>query len=152
MTDAKRDGPFVFRVNPIDGETPPELSTGHPEDDQLLRQIAARVQLEQPRDFIHYVYVPDESSAQMVARILLRVSYQDVGFEVEIYAPDAAGQPCCVVAERPSTILTADLVRDTRELFELVTSQVPGAEYDGWEASMDEDEYIEAIPDPDRPQ
>ena len=142
----------LFLLAPLEGLAPPELSTGDPEDDQLLRQIAARAPLDQPRSWIHYIYAQDEPSAQIVARLLLRVAYQDAGFDVEIYAPDEADEPYCVVAEREGTVLTADLVRHTRELFKLVTSQVPGTEYDGWEVSMDTDEILEAIPDPDAPR
>jgi hypothetical protein len=39
----------VFFPNPIGGPVPPELATGDPEDDQLLRQIAARASLDRPR-------------------------------------------------------------------------------------------------------
>ena len=152
MSSSQHDEPDFFLLTPIGGTTPQELSTGHPEDDQLLRQIAARVPLEQPRNWIHYIYVPDEPSAQMVARLLLRVAYQDVGFEVEIYAPDAAGEPYCVIAERQGTILNADLVRQARKLFAVITSHVSGADYDGWEVSMGTDEVLEAIPDSDIPR
>ena len=91
MASAASDGAYLFRPNPIDGETPAELSTGNPDDDQLLRQISARVRLDQPRDWKHYLSVPDEPSAQMVAGLLLRLAYDGVGFEVEIYAPDEQG-------------------------------------------------------------
>lgn len=144
MADAGSDGAYLFRPNPIDGETPAELSTGDPEDDQLLRQIAARVSLDQPRGWKHYLYVPDEPSAQMVAGILIRIAYEGVGFEVEIYPPDEECESYCVTAAREDTILTAELVRQSRELFEMITSHVPGAEYDGWEVAIDTDDYLEA--------
>jgi hypothetical protein len=40
-------------------------------------------------------------------------------------------------------ILSPDLVRASREMFEQVTSLMPGAEYDGWEVAISEDEYLE---------
>jgi len=144
VADAESDGAYLFRPNLIEGEPPAELSTGNPEDDQLLRQIAARVPLDQPRDWKHYLYVPDEPSAQMVAGLLLRMSHKGVGFEVEIYAPDEQGESYCVTAERKNTILTAELVRSSRGLFETITSHVTGAEYDGWEVAIDADDYLEA--------
>jgi Regulator of ribonuclease activity B len=144
VADAEIDGAYLLRLNPIDGETPSELSTGDPEDDHLLRQIAARVPLDQPRGWKHYLYVPDEPSAQMVAGILLRIAHEGVGFEVEIYAPDKEGEAYCVTAEREGTVLTAELVRQSRELFEMITSHVTGAEYDGWEVAIDTDDYFEA--------
>jgi hypothetical protein len=152
VPSADSDEPYLFLLTPLGGTTPPELSTGDPEDDQLLRQIAARVPLDQPRTWIHYVYAPDEPSAQLVARLLLRLAFQGVSFNVEIYAPDEAGEPYCVIAERDGTVLTADLVRQTRELFELLTSHVPGTDYDGWEVSMDTDEILDAIPDSATPE
>lgn len=148
MADAEPEDPEVFWLDPLDGPTPPELATGNPEDDQLLRQIAARVPLDQPREWIHYVYAPDEPQAQMVAWQLLQVEYEEVGFQVEIHLPADAGEPYSVIATRENTILTADLVRGARELFELVSAQVPGAEYDGWEVAIDEDEWSRAIPEP----
>jgi hypothetical protein len=140
VPDAEHEDPEVIWLDPLDGPTPPALTTGNPEDDQLLRQIAARVPLDEPREWIHYVFAPDEPRAQMVAWQLRQVAYEEVGFEVEIYPPDSAGEPYNVIATRERTILTADLVRGARELFELVTAQVPGAEYDGWEVAIDEDE------------
>jgi len=152
VPSAGDDDPDFFLLAPLGGTTPPELSTGDPEDDQLLRQIAARVPLDQPRSWIHYVNAPDEPSAQIVARMLLKLTYQDVGFEVEIYAPDEAGEPYCVIAEREGTVLTADLVRQTRELFELITSHVPGTDYDRWEVSTDTHEIFDAIPGSETPE
>jgi Regulator of ribonuclease activity B len=140
--------PAIFWPDPIEGETPTELSTGDPDDDQILRQIAARVvSLDRPREWIHYITTPDEPAAQLVAYLLSRIAYQDIGFEVEIYAPDEPGDPYYVRATRAGTILTAGLVRSTRSLFEMLTARVPGADYDGWEASIDDDEILEAIPD-----
>jgi hypothetical protein len=131
------DGMDVFLPNPIGGATPPELSTGNPEDDQLLSQIAARASLSQPRSWRHYFYAPDEDTAQAIARPLART-----GWDAEIWAPESAGEPYGVIAER-TVILTADLVRSSREMFEKITSLMPGAEYDGWEVSVSADEYLE---------
>lgn len=39
------------------------------------------------------------------------------GWEAEILAPETAGEPYCVIAGR-TVILTADLVRRSREMFE----------------------------------
>jgi len=138
MTQPDHDDWHVFRPNPIGGETPPELSTGDPEDDQLLRQIAARARLDLPREYRHYLYVPDQESAQTIVRPL-----EATGWQAEIYASDDAGEPYCVVAARDGVVLTADLVRSARELFQKLASLIPGADYDGWEVSIGTDEYLE---------
>ena len=61
---------------PVDGPTPAELSTGNPEDDQLLRQIASRGSLDVPRPWRHYLYAPDEDTAQVIARPLVATSWK----------------------------------------------------------------------------
>ena len=58
------------------------------------------------------------------------------------------GESYCVTAEREGTVLTAELVRQSRELFEMITSHVTGAEYDGWEVAIDTDDYLKASHQP----
>ena len=124
------DGDFdLIRSNPIEGETPAELATGNDDDDQVLRQLAARASLDRPRRWRHYLYVPTEEWAQMVARPLI-----DTGWEAEIWAPDEGEDHYTVIAELDGVVLTGSLVRSTRELFEDIISHIPGGEYDGWEA------------------
>jgi hypothetical protein len=67
-----------------------QMSAGDPEDDQLLRHIAARAHLNRPREVKQYLYVPDEESAQMVARPLAAT-----GWQAEIFAPADIGEPYC---------------------------------------------------------
>ncbi len=45
-----------------------------------------------------------------------------------------------MTAARDGAVLTAGLVRRGRELFHKIVSVIPGAEYDGWEASIGTDE------------
>jgi hypothetical protein len=78
-------------------------------------------------------YSADVSIARPLAR---------TGWDAEIWAPETTGEPYSVVAER-TVILTPDLVRTSREMFEQVTSLMPGAEYDGWEVAISEDKYLE---------
>jgi len=77
------DGMAGFFPDPIGGPVPAELSTGDPEDDELLRQIAARASLDRPRAWRHYFYAPGEDMAQAIARPLART-----GWEAEIWAPE----------------------------------------------------------------
>jgi hypothetical protein len=39
-------------------------------------------------------------------------------------------------------ILTASLVRRTRELFQTIASTLPGTGYDGWQAAVDWDDTL----------
>ncbi len=55
------------RPAPIGGATPPEMSTGNEDDDELLKQIAARESLDKPRRWQHYLHVPTEQVAYGVA-------------------------------------------------------------------------------------
>ncbi len=59
---------------------------------------------------------------------------------------EAPGEPYSLTAERDAVVVTADLVRSSRELFQKIVSLVPGAEYDGWEVSVRTDEYLQARP------
>jgi hypothetical protein len=144
----------VYWAAPIGGVTPPELSTGNEDDDEILRQIAARTSLELPRSWEHFLLVPDEAAARTVAEPLAAL-----GWEVTIGAPGpddddrdvepdddpAARQDWCVIAGQQAVVLTPALVRDARELFEDLSAQVPGSSYDGWQASIDFDEIFDAM-------
>jgi hypothetical protein len=142
----------VYWAAPIGGVTPPELSTGNEDDDEILRQIAARTSLELPRSWEHFLLVPDEAAARTVAEPLAAL-----GWEVTIAAPGpddedadpdddpAARQDWCVIAGQQSVVLTPALVRDSRELFEGLAAQVPDSSYDGWQASIDFDEIFDAM-------
>jgi hypothetical protein len=142
MTHSDGDSWHLIQPVSIGGETPLQLSTGDPDDDQLLRQIAARDRLDRPREVKHFLYVPDEDSAQMVARPLAMT-----GWQAEIFAPEDTGEPYLVTVARDGVVLTADLVRSSRELFEQIVSVVPGTEYDGWEASIGTDTDESPTPD-----
>ncbi len=72
------------RPAPIGGATPPEMSTGNEDDDELLKQIAARESLDKPRRWQHYLHVPTEQVAYGVAAPL-----------------DALGWPCTSCHRRP---------------------------------------------------
>ena len=155
MAPSEFDDGEVYWAAPIGGVTPPELSTGNEDDDEILRQIAARTSLALPRSWEHFLLVPDGATAREVAEPLAAL-----GWEVSIAPPGAgdddepdadpdddpeASQDWCVIAGQESVVLTPALVRDTRELFEDLSAQVPGSSYDGWQASIDFDEIFEAM-------
>jgi hypothetical protein len=131
------DDSEIFFPSRIGGAPYGNESTGNADDDEILRQIAARTSLSDPRSWKHYIYTADEGSAQQLAGPLLRF-----GWQVEIFAPneDEGDDKFLVVAEMTDVVLTVDLVRSTRELFERIVSALPGADYDGWEAEISIDE------------
>ena len=63
--------------------------------------------LDRPRQWRHYLRVPDEVPAQAIARALLATGI----WEAEISAPEAGGEPYTVIAGRPDVVLTAYPVR-----------------------------------------
>ena len=116
MAPSEFDDGEVYWAAPIGGVTPPELSTGNEDDDEILRQIAARTSLELPRSWEHFLLVPGEAAARSVAEALAAL-----GWEVSIGTPgpddedelDAdpgddpgAGQNWSVVAGQQSVVLT----------------------------------------------
>jgi hypothetical protein len=100
-----------------------------------LQQIVARTtSIDEPREWQHFLHVPSQEQARSVAG-----PPEDFGWSVSIVPPRklARREPWCVVAEMRNVVLTADLIRSTRELFESLAAALPGAEYDGWQASVD---------------
>lgn len=129
------DGWQALRPDPIADPVPSELSTGNPEDDQVLRQIAARTSLSLPRSWRHFLYLSTEADAGAVARPLVAA-----GWQVFALPPGDEDTSWCLVAEMDDVVLTGELVRTVRQMFEAITRQVAGAEYDGWEATIEPDE------------
>jgi hypothetical protein len=127
------DGWTMIRLEPLPGETPPESSTGNDDDDQVLRQIALHSSLDLPRDWQFFLLMPDEQNAVAAARGLTRAG----PFEVAVVPPDAEAPAWCLIAELKGAVLTPKMIRGLREMFEKVASQIPGAVYDGWQASID---------------
>lgn len=153
MAPSEFDDGEVYWAAPIGGVTPPELSTGNEDDDEILRQIAARTSLSLPRSWEHFLLLPDETAARSAAE---RLAARD--WEVTVAAPgpdedeetgpddDPQARPdWCVIAGQHSVVLTPGLVREARELFEDLAAAVPGASYDGWQASIDFDEIFETM-------
>jgi hypothetical protein len=61
MTISDDDGWHLTRPNPVGRHASSGTVTGNAEDAELLRQIAARASLDQPRTRRYYVYVSDEA-------------------------------------------------------------------------------------------
>jgi regulator of RNase E activity RraB len=95
-----------------------------------LRYLGA--DLDQPREVIHYLYLPTADASQKAAQAL-RLE----GYEVEEKAAcDAAKKPPnpFLVLATSEIVLNPWAVRQFRQLFEQLASHFCG-EYDGWEAA-----------------
>lgn len=108
----------------------PEFSTGDPEDDELLRQIARRSPLGLPRHWVHFLICEHETGAREAAE-----KARAAGWTVHTdFDDDGAGW--CIAAEQPRVIVCAETVQRTRIFFEGIAASIPGTLYDGWEASI----------------
>jgi hypothetical protein len=105
--------------------------TGHAGDDALLVQIATRSDLDTPRPWLHYVYLPDEVRARSVAEVAAAA-----GWDIQQVDVSAGGGPeWVVVVERHGAVTSPQAVHEARLFFEGVAATHDG-EYDGWEASL----------------
>jgi hypothetical protein len=121
-----------------------ELSTGDPEDDKILRIIAQNSPLAQPRHWVHTLCFEDEGAARAAAGMLANLAgppdsmpgrpAAERAWVTEVTADPDAGW--VVTAEQDGVVLSADLVRQVRELFTELEKLLPGIVYDGWRASL----------------
>jgi hypothetical protein len=112
--------------------TKPELS-GNDADDMTLQAIVSQGgDLTRPRHWVHYLYFPDEEGARVAAS---RVA--DAGWSLQLVEQAAVGDGSwIVIPERHDVVVNGAAVRETRAFFEGIVAGVPGADYDGWEASV----------------
>lgn len=108
------------------------FSTGDPLDDELLRQIADRSPLDQPRHVIHFFECIDEAAV----RALVEAAGAD-GWDVYWIQDPTDDHPAWSVAlQRHDVVTSAAEVRATRLYFDGLAARIPGVEYDGWEGSI----------------
>jgi hypothetical protein len=132
-----------------DGGMGPEYRTGDPDDDEVLRQIAAVSPLSSPRHWIHFLPCRDEAAARAAAAYLAGEHLAGA----ELAGAELAGaeltsaawtvsvthrrrRDWCVTAEQADVVISAPAVREARTLFEAVAARIPGVSYDGWHASV----------------
>ncbi len=95
--------------------------------DQLRR---AGADLSQPRDVVHYLYLPFEEAASTASHRLREAGYTT---EVRSAAGPAGANPWLVVA-RKEEVLSLESARAARVAFTAIAATY-GGEYDGWEAA-----------------
>ncbi|UTT61936.1 ribonuclease E inhibitor RraB [Microcella humidisoli] len=121
--------------SPTRRQKPPSrsaFSTGHAGDDQLLEILSERSDLASPRHWVHFLYFPDESSARTAA-----ASVEEAGWALQAVQPAATDNgDWIVIAERHDAVVSPDAVMEARISFESIVAAHPGADYDGWEASL----------------
>jgi hypothetical protein len=106
-------------------------TSGHPGDDELLAHIASSSDIEQPRHWVHYLYVSDEPQARSAAEVI-----GSAGWEIQRVDVSADGGPEWVVVAESHRVTTPHAVREARLFFEGVAATHVGGDYDGWEASL----------------
>jgi hypothetical protein len=92
-----------------------------------LRSLGA--DLSQPREVLHYLYVPTEAAAAEASQ-----EARDQGYTTEVRpAAEQAGPHPWLVLATKDEVLSLESARSSREAFtEIATTH--GGEYDGWEA------------------
>jgi hypothetical protein len=112
---------------------PQPESSGNDADDLTLQAIVKQGgDLTRPRHWVHYLYFPGEDAARIAAS---RVA--DAGWDLQLVDKAAIGDGSwIVIPERRDVVVNGAAVREARAFFEGVVARVPGADYDGWEASV----------------
>ena len=94
----------------------------------LSALVSNGADLGRPREVLHYLYFPEESTAGECSKELTDRWTVDV-------RPAAEGPEWLVLATRAGLVLTPQEVQSARNTFEAVTARFGGT-YDGWEASV----------------
>ena len=107
------------------------VRTGHPVDDDLLARIQAKAGLDQPRHWMHYLYVADEPSARSAATEVLTD-----GWDLDRVEQVAGSRGWVVVAEQHDAVLSPDRVAAARRFFEGLADRSDGGDYGGWQTEI----------------
>ncbi|MBC3761012.1 ribonuclease E inhibitor RraB [Quadrisphaera oryzae] len=92
--------------------------------------MSQRSDLTSPRHWVHYLYFPEEADARRAGAAITAA-----GWEIQALEPAVEGTSWVVVPEQHDAVVSESAVVAARQFFEDVAARVPGAEYDGWEAS-----------------
>jgi len=84
---------------PLFKRQPSIQTTGHAGDDQVLAEIAKHSNLDEPRHWIHYLYVADESAARSAAEVV-----ECAGWLLRAVEVAADGNGWVVIAEQTNVV------------------------------------------------
>ena len=99
----------------------------------LAALVEAGADLSEPRDLVHYLYVPTEQAAQDAAAEL-----RGLGYTAEAQAAAGAGpgdQNPWLVLANVDAVVDEERIGQERARFEEL-ARTHGGEYDGWEAAV----------------
>jgi hypothetical protein len=103
----------------------------HPESPVLVHLVANGADLTEPRHWRHFLYFPDPVSAERAAD-----SVRSARWEVESGGPVEMDGTWLVTAGQHGVVVDDAVLQRARALFEELVAITPGAEWDGWEASV----------------
>jgi hypothetical protein len=111
--------------------TPPDAATG---DLLVLAELQKNgANLSQPRDLVHYLYVPSQDAAEKAADELRGLGYTAEAKPAAGVQPDDSN-PWLVLANFDA-VVDQERVRWERARFDELAAKYRG-DYDGWEAAL----------------
>lgn len=114
----------LFRRKP---KLPDYPRNGNSLDDAVMEQLAlSGVDFTLNRDWVHYVYCDSAHDATSLSTAAIAA-----GWNVR---PTQMGNG--FIANRADKPVNGQTVPEARQFFEGLAAQVPGGEYDGWEAAV----------------
>ncbi|MDT0234772.1 ribonuclease E inhibitor RraB [Curtobacterium flaccumfaciens] len=111
--------PFRNRPEPV-----PSLPTN-----PVLQQIVLRGgDLSEPRDWVHFVYFPDEGTARAASDQIAAAGWN--------VAVKPSGAEWYVAADQQNVLVDDARLGEAVQFFASITAETPGAQWDGYEASI----------------
>ena len=111
-------------------ERSPQLGVKYKDLAVMGSLLDAGARLDEPRHVLHFLYFASQEAAEAAAR-----EAGARGWEAAAHPPVEDATDWRVVAERPDLVLSAEVVRDSTDVFEEIAAR-HGGDYDGWEASV----------------
>jgi hypothetical protein len=110
----------------MEAHHPQQPTSGHPDDDAVLRLVAEHSDLTKPRDWGQFMFVAHEAAAQALAREVANAGWG-------ITRVEDVGGKWIVAAEKHGAVVDHAAQGAARAFFTELVSHYPGGEYDGWD-------------------